>query len=209
MKLRLLERIPLISNRTKLIISFSLLVFTFIIYIFYPEDLARKICVIAMFFSFIGDIALNSKPLEKRSHLLLYIGAFFFMVSHLIYASAYYLMISDSGKTFINTGAYLAYYFMALVFIASIACMGITKKTIKPIMVLVFLLYIAVVSINFITICSYSWSSNSLSFIGAISFLVSDYIIGIENVFKIKSDTLRKLVWIFYPIGQFLIILCR
>jgi hypothetical protein len=49
----------------------------------------------------------------------------------------------------------------------------------------------------------------SLAFIGATSFLISDYIIGIETIFKIKSDTLRKLVWIFYPIGQIIILICR
>jgi len=48
-----------------------------------------------------------------------------------------------------------------------------------------------------------------LSFVGALSFLISDLIIGIETVFKIKSDILRKLVWIFYPVGQILILACR
>ena len=209
MNTRLLNRIPLISNRTKISISLLLLIYSFILYVFSPECFDRKLCMLAMLFSFIGDVLLNCRPLDKRSHTLLYIGAIFFMISHLIYATAYYFLISNSNQTFINTGAYLAYYFMATILIGSITYILLTKKHVKPIMIFVFLIYTAIISINFIVICSYSWSTHAVSFIGAISFLISDYIIGVENVFKIKSNTLRKLVWIFYPVGQFLILTCR
>ena len=209
MNTRLLNRIPLISNRTKISISLLLLIYSIILYVFSPECFDRKLCMLAMLFSFIGDVLLNCRPLDKRSHTLLYIGAIFFMISHLIYATAYYFLISNSNQTFINTGAYLAYYFMATILIGSITYILLTKKHVKPIMIFVFLIYTAIISINFIVICSYSWSTHAVSFIGAISFLISDYIIGIENVLKIKNDALRKLVWIFYPIGQFLILTCR
>ena len=138
MKLRLLNYVPLISNRTKILISTGLLLLAFSISIFRPESLDSKLCLLAMFFSFIGDIALNCTPLEKRPHSLLYIGAFFFMVSHLIYASAYYLLINNFNKAFVNTGSYIAYYFMAFIFIASIACMYLTKKTIKVATIIFF-----------------------------------------------------------------------
>lgn len=209
MKIRLLDNIPLISNKTKIRISISLLLFAFIICIFRPNSLDSKICLLAMFFSFLGDVALNNTPLEKRPHSLLYTGAIFFMISHIIYASAYYLLINSFQTVFINIGSCLAVTIMVLLFIISVICINISKKTIKISMIFVFMIYLIMISINFITIYSYSWNFKSLSFVGATSFLISDYIIGIETVFKIKSDTLRKLVWIFYPIGQVLIIFCR
>ena len=76
-------------------------------------------------------------------------------------------------------------------------------------MIIVFSIYVVIISINFITISSYSWIYDSVASIGALSFLISDLIIGIETVFKIKSSILRKLVWIFYPIGQFMILACH
>ncbi len=206
---RIFQKLPLISNRTKLLISTTLLLIAFITCILCPENLDHKICLLAMFFSFVGDIALNCTPREKRPHSLLYLGAFFFMISHIAYASAYYWIIKQTLAPFINFGSCFACVLMILIFIVSIKCIYISQKSLKPFMIFVFILYMIIISINFITIYSYSWSFHALSFIGATSFLISDYIIGIEIVFKIKSDTLRKLVWIFYPIGQILIILCR
>lgn len=207
MKLRLLNKLPLISNRTKILISLSLLLFAMALSLYAPNQLDRSVCLIAMCFSFMGDVALNCTPHEKRPHWLLYTGAFFFMLAHLCYAVAYRLLMSENNAVFITPGAYIAYAIMALIFIASIWCFSISQSKISTIFV--FALYLIVISINFITICSYSWSSKALSFIGAISFLISDYIIGIETLFKIKNDILRKLVWIFYPIGQVMIIFCR
>lgn len=209
MKLRILDKVPLISNKTKIKISISLLIFALIICIFRQNSFDSKICLFAMFFSTLGDIALNCKPLEKRSHTLLYIGAFFFMIAHLIYASAYNFLLYKNNFLFANPGMYIAISIMILILIISIISIHKFKKSLKPLMAIIFTIYMIIISINFITIYSYSWSFNSISFIGATSFLISDYIIGIETVFKIKNNNLRKLVWIFYPIGQILIIFCR
>lgn len=206
---RLLNKAPLISNRTKILISSALLLFALLLCIINPDSFSSKLCLFAMFMSFLGDIALNIMPLNKRPHSLLYAGAFFFMISHLIYASAYDYMIHLAGKEYSNPGAYTAYGIMVLVLLISIICIYIKSNSLKTSMILVFILYFLIISINFITIYSYSWNFKALSFIGATSFLISDYIIGIENIFKIKNDTLRKLVWIFYPVGQIMILVCR
>ena len=209
MNIRFLDRIPLIKNKTKILISASLLILAIMLYLLFPENLGYKLCLLAMLFSFLGDILLNIVPIKNRPHSLLYTGAFFFMISHLTYASAYMWLIHAYDKPFINPGAYTAYAIMVLIFIISMICIFISQIKLNPFMLFVFSIYLIVISINFITIYSYSYSLKSLSFIGATSFLISDYIIGIETVFKIKNDYLRKLVWIFYPIGQILILVCR
>lgn len=205
---QLMDCIPLINNSTKIKISISLLIFALLAYVVYPESLDRKLCLIAMFFSLLGDISLNCMPIKDRPKWLMYIGALFFMVAHLVYASAYYSIIGNLYE-FINPGAIMAYVFMVLFVIVAIVCVVVSKQSLEIPMVLVFGIYIAIIGINFITICTYSWTAKALSFVGALSFLISDFIIGIETVFKIKNDILRKLVWIFYPIGQILIIACR
>ncbi len=205
----IMSHIPLISNKTKLTISLVLVALAFGIFCIFPDNLDTQICLLAMVFSFLGDLALNCTPLDKRPHWLLYIGASFFMVAHLQYATAYYLMIFESGKTFFNLGASLACTFIVLLFVSTVAFAIYSKRKVRPMTIFVFCLYTLVIGINFVTIYSYSWIFGSISFVGALSFLISDFIIGIENVFKVKSEILRKLVWIFYPIGQIMIIACR
>ena len=205
----ILSYIPLISNKTKIIISALLVTYAFIIFYNEPTRLDTQICLLAMIFSFLGDVSLNCMPLHKRPHWLLYIGAVFFMVAHLQYATAYYWLIFESQNTFFNLGASIAITFMILLFVFSVAFAIISKSKTKLMTIIVFCLYTLVIGINFVTIYSYSWTFCSAAFIGALSFLISDFIIGIETVFKIKNNTLRKLVWIFYPIGQVLIIACH
>ena len=204
-----MSHIPLISNKTKLLISITLLLFAFAIFYINPNEIDKRFCLIAMLFSFFGDVALNCVPIQKRHRLLLYIGAVFFMIAHLLYANAFYWLISINNNPFFNPGTVFAAFFIILLFSCTIFFTIYSKSKPKAMTIFIFILYTIVIGINFVTIYSYSWSFTSITFIGALSFLISDFIIGIETIFKVKSEVLRKLVWIFYPIGQFLILLCR
>lgn len=203
----IMSKIPLITNRTKLIISMGLLAFAFIMYNASSHSIDSKLCLGAMCFSFLGDVALNCTPHGKRPHYLLYTGAVFFMLAHITYADAYGFLIGQNGL--LNLGAFAALVFVLLLTSMTVLIAIINGSTPKKSMIVVFCVYAIVIGYNFVTICSYSYSFHAISFVGALSFLISDFIIGIENIFKIKNDTLRKLVWIFYPIGQILIIACR
>ena len=206
---QLISFVPLISNKVKLTISSLLLLFALAICLINDFSIDACVILLAMFFSFLGDFALNCVPLEKRPHWQLYLGAFFFMIAHLTYATAYYWLISVNEELFFNLGAIIACIFMVLLFATSVTITILSKHKPNPMTIIVFCIYTWIIGINFVTIYSYSWSFGSISFIGALSFLLSDFIIGIETVFKVKSVTLRKLVWIFYPIGQVLIIACH
>lgn len=206
---RFMSHVPLISNKTKLAISMSLVIFAFILFVIHPNAIDSKVCLFAMLFSFLGDLSLNCMPMNKRPYYLLYTGAAFFMIAHLLYATAYYRLIRANNNVLFNPGASIACIFIVLLFISSVVFAIYFKRKPKIMTIIVFSIYTLVIATNFVTICSYSWSSLAISFIGALSFLISDFIIGIETVFKVKSETLRKLVWIFYPIGQILIIACR
>lgn len=206
---KLMDYIPLIDNYTKLKISGYLLAIAILMSIANIDSLACHLCTLAMFMSFIGDICLNCMPLNRRPHSLLYTGAVFFMLAHITYAYAYYTLIKATNKPYFNTGAIIAIVFLILLVSTIIFTIIKSKQKLKASMLLVFGIYVIMISINFITVCSYSFSFIAISFIGALSFLISDLIIGIETVFKIKSDILRKLVWIFYPIGQIILLIGR
>ena len=205
-----LDWIPLISNKTKIAISISLLIIALIFsFVVYPKSLASKLCLLAMFFCSLGDISLNCMPLEKRPHSLMYAGAGFFMIAHFVYAYAYYHLIINNSYEYFNTSAISACAFMVICIFTALICITTSKNHLGIPMILVFGIYLLVIGINFITICSYSYSAKSFSGIGALFFLISDFIIGIETVFKIKKPILRKMVWLFYPLGQILILTCR
>lgn len=211
---RLMHYIPLISNSTKLAISSTILLFAFFLFVIKVDSPAGKsvvasgICVIAMFFSFLGDLFLNYFPIHKRPNWMFYCGAIAFMVAHLAYATAYYRLIVEGNKVYLNPGSILAIISIVMLISMTVLIAVQNKVKINFLTIFVFSLYTIVIGINFVTIASHSWNFLSLSFIGAVSFLISDFIIGIETVFKVKSRVLRKLVWIFYPLGQILIIAC-
>lgn len=205
---KVMSYIPLISNGTKLTISVCLSLFALTM-AFHYFTIPAWICFIAMLFSTVGDIALNCKPHDLRPHSYLYVGAGFFMLAHITYAIAFGIMIRNSEKSYFNIGTLLAIVFIIIICIGSIICVINAKEKMPKKMIIVFGIYVIIIGINFITISSYSWIYGSIATIGALSFLISDLIIGIENVFKIKSDILRKLVWIFYPIGQFILLACN
>lgn len=211
---RLMHYIPLISSSTKLGISSTILLFAFFLFVFKMDSHAEQglvssgICVVAMAFSFLGDWFLNYFPVHRRPTWMFYCGAITFMLAHLAYATAYSLLIVESNKAFLNPGSILASISIILLISMTVLIAVQNKVSVKPMTILIFSLYTIVIGINFVTIASHSWNFASISFIGAISFLISDYIIGIETIFKVRSRVLRKLVWIFYPLGQILIITC-
>ena len=211
---RLMHYIPLISSSTKLGISSTILLFAFFLFVFKMDSHAEQglvssgICVVAMAFSFLGDWFLNYFPVHRRPTWMFYCGAITFMLAHLAYATAYSLLIVEGNKAFLNPGSILASISIILLISMTVLIAVQNKVSVKPMTILIFSLYTIVIGINFVTIASHSWNFASISFIGAISFLISDYIIGIETIFKVRSRVLRKLVWIFYPLGQILIITC-
>ena len=199
--------IPLIRNPTKLLISFCLLAFSFIIRITHPEWPSASFCFGAMGLCFIGDTCLNCMPIEKRPHALLYCGAVAFMLGHVFYSLGYWRNIVVNSYEYFNPGTVLASIFILALIIVSLFC--VKGKNLSPVMIGVFGFYVLVIGFNFITICTYSYSAKSFAWVGALSFLASDLIIGIETIFKLKKDYLRKWVWVLYPVGQLLILSCQ
>ena len=211
---RLMDYVPLITNETKRILSGSLLIIAIIAFVLRKSE-AALLCAIAMFFSLLGDFSLNPPSGKTRSNKKMYIGAGFFMIAHIIYAIAYCRMIYLSGMKFFNPLALIAVAFMIMFMLICLVCVTHSKhrKSLGIAMFFVFGVYVLIIGGNFVTIWSYAGNHigtlQSLCALGALSFLSSDFIIGVETVFKVKNDILRKLVWILYPLGQILIILCQ
>lgn len=210
---RWFDNIPLIGKKIPGKITLSFLMFLFAILmsvVFNTTD--RITCVIAMFFSFVGDIALNhNRNHEEQSKKDFLVGGIAFIVAHIFYCITYYKKIKFLGYEIFSPGSY--YAIMLLLLITSfmlLARIAMKKKATNSKLFIFGLIYLWITGINYMTIFSYSYSAKSiglLAALGGILFLASDVIIGMEKFLGLKSKAAREAVWWLYPLGQIILII--
>jgi len=166
---------------------------------------ARWLCCIAMIFSTVGDIFLmDFRDLSRKFPNYFLIGASFFIVAHLFYAGAFAYLIRQNGYRLTN-GAFWA----AVVLSGVVLICFLIRRTNTAMMGLLFA-YLTVITVNCSLVFSYTQSSFAhsplviLGAIGALSFYLSDLIIGLEKFMGISR--FGFLIWWLYPIGQILLL---
>ncbi len=170
---------------------------------------ARWLCLAAMLFSSVGDIFLMHLPvIEKKLPNFFVFGAASFMVAHVLYALCYARLIRQSSAAIFNPGSAVM---IAIAAAAAVWFIVSARKLGRMDQLPLILAYIVMISLDAGMIFSYAWSqglSNPLAVlaaIGAVSFFVSDLIIGLGLVMGITRYD--HLIWWYYPIGQILMIL--
>jgi uncharacterized membrane protein YhhN len=208
---RLFDKLPIIGKKIpgKITLSFLMLVFAILMH-FVFKTFDRCICIVAMTFSFIGDVALNhNRDHSKQTNRDFILGGIAFIAAHVFYCMTYSGKIAMHGFETFNPGAEFAVIILllitAMMFFGTIA----TKRSFKNKLFYFGLLYLWLTGINYVTIFSYSYSVKgieSIAAVGGLMFLASDVIIGMEKFLKLKSKVARELVWYLYPIGQLILI---
>lgn len=194
----------------KLVLTLLLSLLALVMVIVFPTS-DRVLCLVAMLFSSAGDIVLmNYKKIGDRMLVpYFFVGAVLFMISHVFYFFAFFSVIRGNGYSYLNAGV----FGVAALIIMIAAAFGVTAFRRGHCKINVFLLlciYLMIIGINCATICSFSYSAGGTAWIaavGALSFLISDLIIGLERLLGVASPRLRAAIWWFYPIGQILILL--
>ena len=171
----------------------------------------RMLCLAAMVFSTMGDIVLmNFKKIGDRMPVrYFYVGAALFMLAHFLYFCALLNVILGSGVPYFNPGFFAA---AALVLTTGITvgAAAFKKGSADKKMYLLAIVYMTVIGANCETIFSFAYSAGGTAWIaavGALSFFISDLLIGIHRLLGITSPRLQSAVWWFYPVGQILILL--
>lgn len=171
----------------------------------------RWLCCAAMFLSTIGDLFMTNfnNISEKLPVPSFFVGATFFIFAHIVYIFAYQVLIRKNEFAFINPG-----FWAAVVFVLACGALVIGKCFLNGevywAMLILCMIYMCIIGFNCATIFSYAWSVKSIRSIaalGALSFFLSDLIIGVEALTGFTTDFLWGMIWWLYPIGQFLIIL--
>ena len=171
----------------------------------------RFLCAAAMILSSFGDIVLmNFKGIGARMSVpYFYVGAGFFILAHIVYACSFLYRIRQNGYPYLNAGFMTAAVLVLLAWIA-LTVFAFRKGRIDWVMYGLCFVYMCIIGLNCATIFSFAFSAGGwylLAAAGALSFFVSDLIIGADKLAGISTPALQNGIWWFYPIGQILIIL--
>ena len=171
----------------------------------------RWLCMAAMLLSTVGDIFMDNF-MDIGSKIPIppfFVGAAFFILAHIVYIFAFSSLIRAREYTLVNPG-----FWAAIVFVLACGVFVIAKSlsggSVNWGMMLLCVVYMCIIGTNCAFISSFAWSVKSirsLAALGALSFFLSDLIIGVEALTGYTTDFLWGMIWWLYPIGQFFIIL--
>lgn len=170
----------------------------------------RYLCMAAMIISSCGDVLLmNFRGISRALPNSFTLGAVLFMSAHILYLTAFLYIIKMRGYPVINAGFFFGIGLIASAFILLI-CFTIKTGNFKFNMFLLCFIYLIFIGANCCMIFSLAYSAKGfalLTAVGALSFFISDAMIGLDRLADISSPLSDKLVWWFYPVGQVLILL--
>ena len=200
----------MISEKKKFAISATLVLLALLCLILFPKQ-DRWWCLLAMVMSFAGDVLLlDITAIRRRIRYYFPLGALFFGIAHICYAKAYMTLLKavDISET-ANPGTVSAVCIIA-VLLGYFVISGIKRKKYSYLPIVFF--YILCIGTAFVTILTYACAVGIFSLrgmgsmLGAIAFLLSDFCLGASRIAGLKR--LGRWIWVFYPVGQMLLIVC-
>ncbi len=193
-------RVPWKSIIVGVLCLYSLVMFA------YMPSADRMLCAVAMFVSAVGDLFLGHVfTLKKRGVSDFTFGAAAFGAAHLIYALAYVVKMKKNPipMRYINTGTVIA-ILMCVTCLLLFWGICVYRKDYRYLWIIIA--YVCLIGVNCTVVFSCAWAYNTAlgAAVGVSLFLISDVCLGLNRVAGMKAA--YKFVWIFYPIGQFLLI---
>lgn len=195
----------LLLGEFKFIMTIFLSVLAFTRYAMMPDRI-HELCLFAMLFSTAGDLCIMNH-LGAPSHIFkgkqFYAGVIFFSIAHIFYRQMFRNILPEPISWGIGETMCL------LVLLAFLVVINLCKlKKSSKVFNMATGLYTGVIFSNLAaaTNCAYHLGDKYIfAFVGVICFIVSDFFLLIRETYK-DTPNVRKLVWIFYPLAQILII---
>ena len=170
----------------------------------------RWLRLAAMLLSSLGDVILMSyTPVTRRLPGPLRgfaCGAASFMLAHIAYIAAFGWRIARGGDPLVNAGFWAGVALLALAAVSMTVLFRRSGNRNRGLLALC-LAYLAVIGCACAVVFSCAVSEGGWAYLlalGALSFAISDFFIGLEQLGGI--DACKDLIWWFYPIGQLLLI---
>lgn len=173
----------------------------------------RILCAFAMLFSSVGDYMLIDELEERRKSRKIksafITGGAFFIVAHVLYILTFFSLLKKSGAKLseLNAGSYTALGIAAaLIALFTVIC-AVKKDFSKFPLLLIYVIMLTADCYAALTYGAAAFPEKPLALlapVGAVSFMLSDLILGLDMIGGIKK--FAPLLWWFYPIGQLLMI---
>ena len=197
----------LLSNNFKATITMLLSAIAIARFVVFP-NYPREICMYAVLISTFADLTLMDyggipKLIFKKANFG--VGAFLFGIVQILYHVCFLKIMGIDALITLNHAGYIALSLGVLI-IPSLLFIMSEKSHIYIIGVMIYSVCI-LLSMMTIFNCAYMFGNKYIfAAIGIVFFMISDIFILIRECLK-DSTFVRKLIWIFYPIGQLMIII--
>ena len=196
----------LLSNNFKSTVTILLSVIAIVRYIVFPS-LPRETCMYAILLSTFADLILMNyrgipKLVFKKANFG--VGAFLFGIVQILYHICFLRVMGISALVTLNHAGYVALFIGVLVIPSLLFIMSERNH----IYIIGVLIYSICLLFNMMTIFNAAYmlgNRHIFAAIGIVLFMISDIFILIRENMK-DSTFIRKLIWIFYPLGQLMII---
>lgn len=194
----------LLLDEFKFTMTIFLSAFAFTRYAMFPDRI-HELCLLAILFSTLGDLCMMNHmgiPALTFKGKRLYAGVIFFSIAHIFYRQMFRNALSEPISWGIGETICL------LLLIAFLVVINLCKLIKNSIFDMTTGLYTGLIFSNLAaaTNCAYHLGDRYVfAFIGVVCFIISDFFLLIRETCK-DTPTIRKLVWIFYPLAQILII---
>lgn len=200
----------MLENKFKSSVTFFLSMIAIALFIISPTR-ARELCMCAILISTFADLVLmdyKNIPTMLFGKKKFYVGMLLFGVTHIVYMVCFSKIMLQTDAFVHTTEANVAFYIFCVIYVFSLifsAFMAYKKGMHFCVAVIIYVMLICF-SLGSIYLCAAIMNGKyCLAAVGITMFWVSDMLILIRET---KKDTpfIRKLIWMFYPIGQILII---
>ena len=196
----------LLSNNFKATVTMLLSVIAIARYVIF-SSYSREICLYAVLLSTLADLILMNysgipKMILKKANFL--VGAFLFAIVQILYHICFLKIMGLVTIEELNSGGYTALF----IGVITVPLLIFIMSERSHIYVIGILIYAICIVLNMMVIfnCAYVLGGRYIfAVIGIVLFAISDVFILIRENIK-DSTFIRKLIWIFYPIGQLMII---
>ena len=195
----------LLLGEFKFAMTIILSAFAFTKYAMMPDRI-HELCLLAMLLSTIGDLCMMNHmgiPELTFKGKQFYAGITFFTFAHIFYRQMFKKVIQIPISW--GLGETVCFLFL----LAFLVVMNLCKLTRNSaVFNLATGLYTGFIFANLAAAmnCAYYVGGKYiLAFLGVVCFIISDFFLLLRETYK-DTATIRKLVWVFYPLAQILII---
>ena len=195
---------------TKFFWSLCMLILALVLAILQNWVTERVLILCAMGMAFIGDMCLMTYGVKGGSRKLRFFiaGMIHFALAHIIYAVSFIIRVDVNELARCTPGFLLGYIVMTGLITSTTEFLLKSGKRINNILFKYCMFYSTIIGLATIVIFGYSFATASyLPAIGITLFFVSDCLIAIRELIKVKNRKIQTWIWILYVTGQTLLII--